>query len=144
MTRTTRAAARTRELTEEATSTPLPATPERERVPLGEISENVRAEPAMVTITVNDSIKAGKKKGKQGKGVGKGNKKGAALPQEQDVVILEDDNQGSASSAVEETRTSLGEDTSEGMRKLSIYCESCLLTVGSIQRRTNATCQLER
>lgn len=115
MARTTRAALRSRELAEEesaaAASVPLPATPQRQRVPLGEISDNQgAADSTMVTIPFNEPVKPARK-GKQAKGKGKTSKK----TQAPNVEIIDDGDQSSASSAVEETRQDLTEAKAEGV-----------------------------
>ena len=118
MTRTTRAALRSQEQGDESTtaaSVPLPSTPQRERMPLGEISDNRGAEPVLTTITVNDPIKAAKKKGKHGKGTKKGAKKGKEDPEYNEINILEDDQKSTTSSAAEETRHQLAQDGPEGL-----------------------------
>lgn len=110
MTRTTRAALRSRELAEEAAnaaSVPLPTTPQRGRVPLGEISENAVPSPIMVTIPFEEPVKAVGKKGKGGKGMAKGQKKDKENMKKPEIEVLEDGDESSASSAVDEVRYEL-------------------------------------
>ena len=107
MPRVTRTALRTAAILEDeahlAAATPLPATPTMSRTPLGEVAGNIDAE------TVNgqeqdDAIKPAKKaaaKGRKAKGIRKGRKKNDD-GKENEVEILEDPYQSSASSAVEE------------------------------------------
>ena len=108
MPRTTRAAHRLKELAEEeaiAASVPLPTTPQKERVPLGEIADNKGAESTMVDNIGNKPIKPAPKKGRKTKGAKKANSKRNKNETEEsgiEVEVLEDGNQSSTSSAAEE------------------------------------------
>ena len=118
MPRTTRAALRSKELAEEsatAASVPLPTTPQKERVPLGEIADNKGAELTMIDSAEQEPVKQGVKKGRKLKGAKKGNKKTQNNTEEPDIEILEDGNQSSGSSAVEEARQNLKDHNTEGM-----------------------------
>lgn len=105
MPRVTRAALRSNAILEDepklAMSIPLPATPQKEREPLGEVAGNVPEEPP----AIDDGVKPEKKEGAKGKKV-KGTKKGKKQPKrENDEItpeVLDDDNHSATSSAVEE------------------------------------------
>ena len=121
MPRATRAALRAQELAEEVTTAAtiaLPATPVKDRVPLGEISNNVCTFEMAMTETQAEAGKKPAAKRTKGKGGRKG-KKGATKVAEKDVGILEDDNQSSQSDAVEEACSDLiNNDTAAGMNFL--------------------------
>ena len=111
MPRTTRAALRSKELAEEeaiAASVPLPSTPQKERVPLGEVANNKVAGLITADSAENEPVKQGAKKGRKAKGAKKGsNKKTKKNTEGPDIEVLEDGNQSSASSAAEEAREEL-------------------------------------
>ena len=111
MPRTTRAALRSKELVGEeadAASVPLPSTPQKERLPLGEIADNKGAGMMMADIAEDEPVKQGAKKGRKAKGAKKGNnKKTKKNAEEPEIEIFEDDNQSSASSAAEDAREEL-------------------------------------
>jgi len=99
MPRVTRAALRSNALLEESTIaalTPLPLTPLKERVALGEITDNQG--PALEMI---EPGKTGPGQGKKGR-VAKKGKKHVPKAEEGNVEVLEDDNQSETSSAVED------------------------------------------
>ena len=79
MPRITRAALRSNAILEDepflAMSTPLPATPQKEREPLGEVAGNVPEE----ALVIDDVVKAEKKVGAKGRKA-KGTKKGKKQP----------------------------------------------------------------
>lgn len=110
MPRTTRAALRSKELAEEEAveaSVPLPPTPQKERVPLGEIANNKVAGLILTDSAETEPVKQGGKKGRKPKGAKKGGKRAMDITGNADVEIMEDDNQSSASSAAEEAREEL-------------------------------------
>ena len=111
MPRATRAAHRAQEFVEEATTAAaiaLPATPVKERVPLGEISNNLNATSDMaVTGAQVDMEEKPAVKGKKGKGGRKGKKGAKAKAADKDAEVLEDENQSSQSDAVEEACSEL-------------------------------------
>lgn len=111
MPRTTRAALRSKELAEEeaiALSIPLPTTPQKERLPLGEIVGNKGAESIMVDSAEAKPVKHAGKKGRKIKGARKGNSKEKLNnPEQPEAEVLEDDNRSSTSSAVDEAREML-------------------------------------
>ena len=104
MPRVTRAALRTQELQEEseiASSTPLPPTPTKKRVPLGEISENIATEVQAAEVEEKMApSKKGPGRGKKANAAKKGQKK--VKDTEAEVEVLEDENESETSSAVEE------------------------------------------
>ena len=104
MPRVTRAALRTQELQEEseiASSTPLPPTPTKKRVPLGEISENMATEVQAAEVEEKMApSKKGPGRGKKANAAKKGQKK--VKDTEAEVEVLEDENESETSSAVEE------------------------------------------
>ena len=110
MPRATRAALRAQELLDDATTAAniaLPATPKKDRQPLGEISNNANAtiETSMPGATFELGEPAAKgKKGKCGRKAKKGT---AAKVENKEMEILEDDNQSSQSDAVEEACSDL-------------------------------------
>ena len=116
MPRVTRAALRTAELQEEseiAASTPLPTTPAKKRVPLGEISENIANEAQVVELEEKlMPAKKGSLRGKKGSAAKKINKPKKGKAMNRDSGILEDGNESTASSAVEEACQDLLKDTS--------------------------------
>ena len=123
MPRVTRAALRSNALLEDAliaASTPLPLTPRKERVALGDITDNnVRESPALETAEkVKETSKvapnkAGAGRGKKAKGAKKG-KKQTTKAEEVNIEVLEDDNQSETSSAVEEACQDLMKESSGG------------------------------
>ena len=106
MPRVTRAALRTQELQEEseiAASTPLPPTPVKKRVPLGEISENVATEAQVAELEQKlVPAKKGSMRGTKGNVAKKTNKQRKLKAMNAEPEVLEDDNASSTSSAVEE------------------------------------------
>lgn len=114
MPRVTRAALRSQVLLDEvdlAISTPLPSTP-RTRVPLGEIAANTEE-------IKNPNLELSKSKNKQpAKGkrkiAKKTQKQTSSKVQESSVEVLEDDNQSTTSSAVDEACQNLMQDISGG------------------------------
>ena len=101
---TTRAALRSTTILEDelglAMSTALPATPPKDREPLGEVAGNVSED----TVVVEDVVQLEKKGGAKGKKA-KRTKKGKKQPKfinEATPEVVEDDNQSATSSAVEE------------------------------------------
>ena len=123
MPRVTRAALRSNALLEESTTaalTPLALIPVKERVALGEITDNrTREMPTLESIGEvkqtgkMDSGKSGCGKGKKGKVVKKGKKQVQKI-EGGNVEVLEDDNQSDASSAVEEACQDLMKECSGG------------------------------
>ena len=123
MPRVTRAALRSNALLEDAlvaASTPLPLTPRKERVALGDITDNnVREAPVLEAAEKVEETgkmapsKAGPGKGKKGKSAKKGKKQGTKA-EEVNVEVLEDDNQSETSSAVEEACQDLMKESSGG------------------------------
>ena len=116
MPRVTRAALRTQELQEEsdmAASTPLPPTPVKKRVPLGEISDNVATEAQVAELEEKlVPAKKGSVRGKKANVTKKTNKQKKAKAMDVEPKILEDDNESSTSSAVEEACQDLLKDIS--------------------------------
>lgn len=133
MPRITRAALRSKELVEEsniAASTPLPVTPIKDRVPLGEISDNKAASQNMM-ITAEDIAediaelsKDGPTKGKKGR-LGRKAKQAKSKSKEVEIEVLEDDNQSSTSSAVEEACEHLKDNKSSGTSVLFTTMDRC-------------------
>lgn len=114
MPRVTRAALRSQVLLDEvdlAISTPLPSTP-RTRVPLGEIAANTE-EIKNPNLELSKSKKKQPAKGKR-KIAKKIQKQTNGKVQDQGVEVLEDDNQSTASSAVDEACQNLMQDISGG------------------------------
>lgn len=114
MPRVTRAALRSQVLLDEvdlAISTPLPSTP-RTRVPLGEIAANTE-EIKNPNLELSKSKKKQPAKGKR-KIAKKTQKQANSKVQDQGVEVLEDDNQSTASSAVDEACQNLMQDISGG------------------------------
>ena len=116
MPRVTRAALRTQELQEEsdmAASTPLPPTPIKQRVPLGEISDNVATEAQVAELEQKlVPAKKGSVRGKKANVTKKTNKQKKVKAMDIEPKILEDDNESSTSSAVEEACQDLLKDSS--------------------------------
>ena len=106
MPRVTRAALRTQELQEEseiASSTPLPPTPTKKRVPLGEISENIATEVQAAEVEEKMApSKKGPGRGKTANAAKKGPKQKKVKDTEAEMEVLEDENESETSSAVEE------------------------------------------
>lgn len=106
MPRVTRAALRSQEPQEEsvvAASVPLPMTPIKGRVPLGETSGNTVAVPEIVNEeNMAAAAKKGPGKGKKGIAPRKATKPKKAKVEKSEVEVLEDDNQSQTSSAAEE------------------------------------------
>ena len=113
MPRATRAAARAQELAEEAAtaaSIALPPTPNKDRVPLGDISSNANASVKMNIVSATDAEDAQQKpapESKKAKGGKKAKKGGKSKPKEQEVEVLEDDYQSSQSEAAEQACNNL-------------------------------------
>ncbi|SLM34091.1 hypothetical protein LPUS_02768 [Lasallia pustulata] len=102
---TTRAALRSTTILEDelglAMSTALPATPPKDREPLGEVAGNGSED----TVVVEDVVQLEKKggaKGKKAKRTKKGKKQPKIISEEATPEVLEDDDQSATSSAVEE------------------------------------------
>ena len=115
MPRVTRAALRTQELQEEseiAASTPLPPTLVKKRVPLGEISENVATEAQVAELEQKlVPTKKGSVRGKKANVAKKTNKQRKLKAMNAEPEVLEDDNESSTSSAVEEACQDLKENS---------------------------------
>lgn len=115
MPRVTRAALRTQELQEEseiAASTPLPPTPTKKRVPLGEISDNIATEVQAAELEEKMApLKKGPGRSKKANAAKKGSKQRKVKDMETQVEILEDDNASETSSAVEEACQDLLKDS---------------------------------
>ena len=116
MPRVTRAALRTQELQEEsdiAASTPLPPTPVKKRVPLGEISDNVATEAQVAELEQKlVPAKKGSVRGKKANIAKKTNKQKKVKAMDVEPEVLEDGNESSTSSAVEEACQDLLKDGS--------------------------------
>ena len=113
MPRATRAALRAQEIAEDAAAIALPPTPTKDRVPLGEISDNVTTKTTMAVIESLDDI--GSKaaaKGKKSKGAKKGKKQLKPKAASQEIEILEDDHHSSQSDAVDEACEDLSNNVS--------------------------------
>lgn len=120
MPRVTRAAMRSIEQhdgSDIATSTPLPQTPIKGRVPLGEVAGNKGTETESTNPSEGQAVpaKKGPGKGKKGNTSKKANKQIREKTEEVRVEILEDENQSTNSSAAEEARQDLLKDGSQGM-----------------------------
>lgn len=103
MPRVTRAALRSQEIQDEsdlAASTALPHTPVKSRAPLSEISNNKVNGPEPVNTSEEQMGLA--KKGKKGNNTKKSTKQKIENNKQTDVEVLEDGNESSTSSAVEE------------------------------------------
>ena len=118
MPRVTRAALRSMEQQDEsdiAASTPLPQTPFKGRVPLGDIAGNKGTESEIINTSEDQAAPTKKEagKGKKGNAAKKANKqtKEMALVH---VEVMEDENQSVHSSAAEEASKNLKDD-SQGM-----------------------------
>lgn len=114
MPRVTRAALRSQVLLDEvdlAISTPLPSTP-RTRVPLGEIAANTEE----IKNPNPDLSKTKKKQPTKGKRrvAKKAKKQTSSNVEDQSVEVLEDDNQSTTSSAVDEACQNLMQEISGG------------------------------
>ena len=126
MPRVTRAALRTNSILEDeanlAAATPLPSTPTVSRTPFGEVAGNVYGDSANVEEP-DEALKLAKKggaaKGRKAKGAKKGRKKND-VEKENQVEVLEDPYQSSASSAVEEACEDLLKEDLGGKTLLSI------------------------
>ncbi|MCJ1392214.1 hypothetical protein MMC18_005081 [Xylographa bjoerkii] len=126
MPRVTRAALRTTAILEDETNlaaaTPLPSTPTMSRTPLGEVAGNMYGE--IVNGEEQDNaIKPAKQaavKARKAKGTKKGRKKGD-VEKENQVEILEDPYQSSASSAVEEACEDLLKEDSGEMYQIPMH-----------------------
>ena len=119
MTRVTRAALRSMEQHDEssvAVLIPLPQTPIKGRIPLGEIADNKGAENETITNSEERAAPAKKEVGKGKKGITakKANTQMKKKAEEVYVEILEDENQSTCSSAVEACQNLL-KDGSQGM-----------------------------
>lgn len=96
-----------------AASTPLPPTPVKKRVPLGEISDNVATEAQIAELEEKlVPAKKGSMRGKKANVTKKTNKQKKAKAMDVEPKILEDDNESSTSSAVEEACQDLLKDNS--------------------------------
>ena len=116
MPRVTRAALRTQEQQDDsdiAASTPLPPTPVKKRVPLGEISENAATEAQVAELEQKlVPAKKGSVRGKKANVAKKTNKQKKVKAMEVEPEVLEDGNESSTSSAVEEACQDLLKDGS--------------------------------
>ena len=132
MPRVTRAALRSMEQQDEsdvASSTPLPQTPIKGRVPLGEIAGNKGTE-GEETNTSEEQVAPAKKgngKGKKGNTAKKTNEQMREKAEEVRVEVLEDENQSIHSSAAKEACRDLLQDGSQGMFH-GILASSCAVT----------------
>ena len=120
MPRVTRAALRSveqRDGSEIAATVPLPQTPVKDRVPLGETTGNrgAHSEAANTSEEQAALAKKGTGKGKKGNAVKKANKKTKEKAEEVCAGVLEDESQSLHSSAAEEARHDLLKDGSQGM-----------------------------
>ena len=108
MPRTTRAALRSMELAEEeaiAAALPLPTTPQKERIPLGEIADNRGMDTNMIDSVEGEPAKQAGKKGRKAKGPKTGNSREKQNQTEKPgAEVLEDDSRSSTSSAADEAR----------------------------------------
>ena len=96
-----------------AVSTPLPPTPVKQRVPLGEISDNVATEAQVAELEQKlVPAKKGSVRGKKANVTKKTNKQKKVKAMDVEPKILEDDNESSTSSAVEEACQDLLKDSS--------------------------------
>lgn len=125
MPRVTRAAMRSIEQhdgSDIATSTPLPQTPIKGRVPLGEVAGNKGTETESTNPSEGQAVpaKKGPGKGKKGNTSKKANKQIREKTEEVRVEILEDENQSTNSSAAEEARQDLLKDGSQGTHEVVI------------------------
>ena len=119
MPRVTRAALRSMEQHDEssvAVLVPLPQTPTKGRIPLGEIANNKGAESQAITNSEETAAPAKKEvgKGKKRTTAKKANTERREKAGEVCVEVLEDENQGTCSSAVEACQDLL-KDGSQGM-----------------------------
>ena len=113
MPRVTRAALRSQEPQDDPAIVPLPLTPIKGRVPLGESTGNRGGE--LEKVNPSDSrmtvAKKGSGRGKKGNAVNKASKQHKAKMEESEVQVLEDDNKSQTSSAAEEACKDLLKDT---------------------------------
>ena len=119
-----------------AASTPLPQTPNKGRVPLGEVAGNkgLESEAASTAEERTAPAKKGTGKGKNGNTAKKVDKKTREKAEEVRVEVLEDENQSINSSAAEEASQDLLKNGSQGMLYgiLAFHCtvtNSCRSTV---------------
>ena len=129
MPRVTRAALRSVEQqdgSDIAATIPLPQTPIKDRVPLGETTGNkgARSEPASTSEEQAAPAKKATGKGKKGNTMKKANKKTREKAGDVDAGVLEDQSQSLHSSAAEEARQDLLKDGFQGMlrRALALDC----------------------
>ena len=120
MPRITRAALRSVEQqdgSDIAATIPLPHTPIKDRVPLGETTGNkgARSEPASTSEEQAAPAKKGPGKWKKGNAAKKANKKTRDKAEDVDAGVLEDESQSMHSPAAEEARQDLLKDGSQGM-----------------------------
>ena len=120
MPRITRAALRSVEQqdgSDIAATIPLPQTPIKDRVPLGETTGNKGAHREATNISENQAVpvKKGTGKGKKGNATKKANKKTKGEVEEVRVEVLEDESQSIHSSAAEEACQDLLKDGSQGV-----------------------------
>lgn len=110
MPRVTRAALRSNAIFEEelnlAAATSLPLTPSKERPVLGEVDGNL-AEQVKCLNELDELVKAGKAQNKKSKSTRKTKKTTKPKDDPPSIDILEDDNQSTTSSAVDEACDSL-------------------------------------
>lgn len=127
MPRVTRAALRSMEQSSEsdlAASTPLPQTPIKARVPLGEVAGNNGTENEATDTSGNHMAPAKKATGKakNRQAAQKANKQMTQKVGEAHVEILEDEIQSPHSSAAEEASKDLLKDGSQGMLHRALPC----------------------
>ena len=129
MPRVTRAALRSMEQLDEsdiAASTPLPHTPSKGRVPLGEVAGNKGAECEATNTFEQRAVpaKKGTGKGRKGNTAKKADKQTREKAEEVRVDVLEDENQSVHSSAAEEASQDLLKDGSQGKlhETLAFHC----------------------
>ena len=136
MPRVTRA--RTAEIQEEsdlAASTPLPFTPTRGRAPLGETSNNKVKEPELVNTSEEKMVPAKKIKGKKGNSTKKASKQKKEKNGEPGMEVLEDGNESTTSSAVEEACKDLLKDN-PGLSPQCSDLPLCSFTNGLHKKQT--------
>ena len=133
MPRMTRAALRSMEQqdgSELTASPPLPQTPIKGRVPLGEVAGN-RGTDNEGTSASDEQVTPAKKetgKGQIGNNAKKANKQAKDKAEEVRVEILEDENQSVSSSAAEDARQDLLKDGSQGMLYIIEEAFGCAVT----------------
>ena len=112
-----------------AATIPLPQTPIKDRVPLGETTGNkgARSEPASTSEEQAAPAKKGTGKGKKGNTAKKANKKTREKAEDADAGVLEDESQSMHSSAAEEARQDLLKDGSQGMLHITLAFD-CTVT----------------